>query len=290
MKSLRLKIIALIAIVVTFQIFTIASISANGTTKFENIDYTNLQLNDDELINMALEGFPINNYHTKTDIKNGEITEITIKKVLSENKIADEIISVKSKEIKTIVVYQDAFNKFDFPSNQQETIQPQIMLTKNSNVKTQNSTYSFLAYSQGSASRTGQDASITCKMTTTMYWDTWFNSNGSAHDRVTSATYKATLLDSQFKLVSIDSSIGYMGSGYNYSPSTNTYTATPYTSVSTTFTKSNPISNTTYSKSTGFNFFKLEGIGLGGTNSSLSFQRISGGTIYTLTLPQVPLP
>lgn len=62
-------------------------------------NYTDDQVDDELLIQMAREGELVNNEHTKTNMQEGEFQEIKCKKVLSEKIYDDGTVERKCKSI-----------------------------------------------------------------------------------------------------------------------------------------------------------------------------------------------
>lgn len=260
---------------------------------FEKRNYSQDQISDEKLMEMAKKGQTINTHDTKTNFQDGDISVTGVKKILSEDFENGELVKQEVISLQEIEVNEKALDTLDENSLKEivyNPVTPNTTVLKS--VTTAPNTESNIAVAgnpTGSKSQTINSGSYTVKMTVKMNYEIYIKNNVN-HYKITSATYTPTILDSKFTLTGINSTIGYSGSGYIYNSSTGKYTATSYKAVSTSYSKTNPSSGSTYSKSTGFTFYVLvSDYSGGGVNSSLSYKRISDGATYKLTLPLLSL-
>jgi len=284
----------LFLVIALFTMLLLPTISVYAKSNDQVVEkvYKNEQIDNETLIEMAKHGQLVNNYHTQTKFKDGEMPVVEIKKTLSEEIVNNEVVKKHMMSVQSVEISKKALeenmnsqsSKFDAKAISINKLDSKLSLSGNASLNKN----VFKSLYTGSKSITANDGSVTVRMTTVMYYDTYYN-NGITHYRITRANYVSTLLDSTFRLYSINSDMGEAGSGYYYD-STGKYYATVYKEVRTTYSKSYPTSGVPYDKYTGFTFFvNVSEYSGGGVNSSLSYQRASGGTVYKLTLPHIAL-
>lgn len=255
MKAKKLYSLVM-AIIIVFS-SNVATVYANEKVENKkeivfNENFTNKQLDNNTLFDMALKGDIVNNNNTQVSVSfqnNGKTKVVKVDKKLETTKFSNgEIIehgSVTALFIQSIIEDTNYLTAAGFPGTKVET---------------------------------GRDGSITVQNIVGFDYDKMSVDGGVSYCyKITRIFSTPSLLDSTFTITKLDQFCHLSGSGY-----TAAGVPTVMTESDKSFSVSNPTSNTQYSISTGYVKYVQSNDGAGfGTTATLTYKRPNYSTTYT---------